>query len=417
VGSGIHRTFIALLSRGISNQVWSVLTSMRTSVSRRVARVSQATTTRLSNLAASLKLFGTDVIDLGADSSPDSTPTFISAAAARALADGHTHQTPARGNPEMLRAAATKLKRDYDLNVEWDTSILATMGCKQGLLLALLALLNHGDEVIVEDPCSPSYDPTIRFAGGQPVRVPLRNENHFRWTKADLEAAITRHTRAILMCAPHNPTGTVPSESDLDVVRAVAEKYDLIVIVDEAYEQLTWGGRRHTCLAKLPTMWDRTITLRSLSNVYAMGGWRIGYAFGREDFIAAMETVQQHLVSSPSVFAQTSAAVALSSKPPESLRSMWADWERRCHFVAAEVNTMEQASCVPPEGGFHAWVDIKRTDRQSRDLANELLKEYHVSVIPGSTFGPHGEGYLRLTCVRSWKELRTGVKRLRKALR
>jgi aspartate/methionine/tyrosine aminotransferase len=390
---------------------------MRTSVSRRVARVSQATTARLSNLAASLKLFGTDVVDLSAETSPDATPTHISAAAARALADGATHQTPARGNHEMLQAAGAKLKRDHGLDIEWDTSILATMGCRQGLLLALLATLNHGDEVIVEDPCFLSYDPTIRFAGGQPVRVALRNENHFRWAKADLESAITRHTRAILLCAPHNPTGTVPSEADLDIIAAVAEKYDLIVIVDEASEQLTWGGRKHACLAKRPGMWKRTITLRSLSNGYAMSGWRIGYAFGPEDYINAMETVQQHLVASPSALAQTSAAVALSAKPSDTLRGMWADWERRCQFAAAEINTMEQASCVSPEGGFYAWVDIKRTGRTSKDLANELLKEYHVSVVPGSAFGPHGEGYIRLTCVRSWKELRTGLKRLRKAFR
>ena len=308
------------------------------------------------------------------------------------------------------------MARENGIIADPDRSIVATLGGKQGLLLALIAALNHGDEVIIEDPCYLSYDPAIRFAGGQPIRVPLLRDTGFRWTRENLEAAVTRHTRAIVVSSPHNPTGRLHTDRDMDIVAEIAQEHDLLVIVDETYESLVWNNQSHKSLATWPGMDERTITLMSLNKSFSMGGWRIGFNYGPEPLVKAMVRVQQHLVSSSSSFAQAGATVALSTPPPREVRDLWTDWENRIQFAVSELNTMACASCEMPAAGFYAWIDIRHTGATSKEIANTLLTEQHVGLVPGSAFGAQGEGYLRMTCVKSWRDLRAGIKRIRKVL-
>lgn len=385
-------------------------------LSKRVLENPPSATVLIADIAAGMSRQGIDIIDFSAGRAAEHSPYYVNQEAAQALLSGDTHQTMAQGKPEYREACARKLARENGIVADPEKSIIATLGCKQGLTLALMAVVDPGDEVIVEDPCFVSYQPTICFCGGIPVPVPLRRENHFRWQRDELEAAITDRTKAILFCSPHNPTGTVHTEADLDLISEIASKHDLTVISDEIYERVTWGDRRHICIATRPHMKERSITMMGLTKTFSMGGWRIGFIYAPESIISGMVTLQQHLMTCAGSFTQTGATKALSEEPPSEIKELWKDWERRCQFVVSELNRIPNISCDSPEGGFYAWIDITGTGETSEQLAERLLREYHIALVPGPAFGATGEGYLRMTCVRSWDDLREGLLRFKQAL-
>lgn len=385
-------------------------------LSKRVLENPPSATVLIADIAAGMSRQGIDIIDFSAGRAAEHSPYYVNQEAAQALLSGDTHQTMAQGKPEYREACARKLARENGIVADPEKSIIATLGCKQGLTLALMAVVDPGDEVIVEDPCFVSYQPAIRFCGGIPVPVPLRRENHFRWQRDELEAAITDRTKAILFCSPHNPTGTVHTEADLDLISEIASKHDLTVISDEIYERVTWGDRRHICIATRPLMKERSITMMGLTKTFSMGGWRIGFIYAPESIISGMVTLQQHLMTCAGSFTQTGATKALSEEPPSEIKELWKDWERRCQFVVSELNRIPNISCDSPEGGFYAWIDITGTGETSEQLAERLLREYHIALVPGPAFGATGEGYLRMTCVRSWDDLREGLLRFKQAL-
>jgi len=385
-------------------------------LSKRVLENPPSATVLIADIAAGMRRQGIDIIDFSAGRAAEHSPYYVNQEAAQALLSGDTHQTMAQGKPEYREACARKLARENGIVADPEKSIIATLGCKQGLTLALMAVVDPGDEVIVEDPCFVSYQPTIRFCGGIPVPVPLRRENHFRWQRDELEAAITDRTKAILFCSPHNPTGTVHTEADLDLISEIASKHDLTVISDEIYERVTWGDRRHICIATRPHMKERSITMMGLTKTFSMGGWRIGFIYAPESIISGMVTLQQHLMTCAGSFTQTGATKALSEEPPSEIKELWKDWERRCQFVVSELNRIPNISCDSPEGGFYAWIDITGTGETSEQLAERLLREYHIALVPGPAFGATGEEYLRMTCVRSWDDLREGLLRFKQAL-
>lgn len=385
-------------------------------LSKRVLENPPSATVLIADIAAGMRRQGIDIIDFSAGRAAEHSPYYVNQEAAQALLSGDTHQTMAQGKPEYREACARKLARENGIVADPEKSIIATLGCKQGLTLALMAVVDPGDEVIVEDPCFVSYQPTIRFCGGIPVPVPLRRENHFRWQRDELEAAITDRTKAILFCSPHNPTGTVHTEADLDLISEIASKHDLTVISDEIYERVTWGDRRHICIATRPHMKERSITMMGLTKTFSMGGWRIGFIYAPESIISGMVTLQQHLMTCAGSFTQTGATKALSEEPPSEIKELWKDWERRCQFVVSELNRIPNISCDSPEGGFYAWIDITGTEETSEQLAERLLREYHIALVPGPAFGATGEGYLRMTCVRSWDDLREGLLRFKQAI-
>lgn len=391
------------------------IVSSAPALSARVRGAPASSTVRIADIAADMRRRGQRVVDLSAGRAAEHTPAFIAEAASRALLGGDTHQTAARGRPEFRRAAAAKLARDNGVDADPDTRIMATLGCKQGLTLALLATLDPGDEVIVEDPGFVSYAPTVRFCGGVPVTVPLRANNGFRWRRDELEAAVTSRTRAILFCSPQNPTGAVHTAEELEQVADVARRRDLVVISDEIYERAAWGGRRHISMATLPAMAERTIALMGLTKTYSMGGWRIGFALAPPVLLEGMVTLQQHLMTCAGSFSQIGAAEALGAEAPPELQALWRDWEARCRYMTRALDRLPGAACAMPEGGFYAWTDVRALGLPSVKLSERLLREEQVATVPGSSFGPHGEGYVRITCVRSWEELREGAARLERA--
>jgi aspartate aminotransferase len=385
-------------------------------VSQRISDIPSSATVGIADKAAQLRRQGADVMDFSAGRAFEKTPEYIIQTAIDALNRGQTHQTMAMGTPDFRAACAEKLSRENSISADPETEIIATSGVKQGMTLSLMAVINPGDEVIIEDPCFVSYLPLITLCGGRSVPVPIRAENGFRWTEAQLESHISDRTKAILFNSPHNPTGTVHTREDLETVRKVALKHDLYVITDEVYERVTWGGRQHTCMATLPDMRERTLTIMGLTKTFAMGGWRIGFVFASADIMPAVVKLQQHLLTCANAFVQAGAAAAYREPPRPEVFELWRSWEDRCAYMTEHLNNIPDFACAKPEGGFYAWLDISKTGYSSAALAEKLLKEQHVAVVPGSAFGANGEGYLRITCVKSMEELNEGLRRMQKAL-
>jgi aspartate/methionine/tyrosine aminotransferase len=384
--------------------------------SRRAAGLEPSATVALADLAGQLRRAGRDVVDLAGGRAAEDPPSHVARAAAAAIEAGATHQTPTRGTAEFRAACARALERDDGMRADPEREVLATMGCKQGLLVTLLATLDPGDEVIVEDPGFVSYAPTIRMAGAVPVPVRLRPEAHFRWGAAELAAAAGPRTRAILLCSPHNPTGVVHTEEDLDRVAEVARGRDLLVISDAIYERLTWDGRRFVPIATRPGMPERTVTLFGLAKAFAMGGWRIGWLVAPPAIAEAVHTLQQHLITCAGAIPQAGATAALEAGATPEVRALWAGWEARCAYAADALDRVPGVSCAKPEGAFYAWVDVRDLGVPSARLAERILRGHGVAVVPGSAFGPGGEGWLRVTCARSREDVREGVARLAEAL-
>ena len=386
-------------------------------LSQRLAQSTAAVNVRLGDLAAELRAEGVEVCDLMSAFPDEQGPKRIVDAAISALRRGNTRQTSARGTEAFRRGAAAKLACDNGLHVDAEREIVATFGCKHGLMLALLAVIDPGDEVLIEDPCFVSYEPAIRFVGGVPVRVPLEARNRYRWTGLDLRYAITERTRAILYSSPQNPTGVVHERDDLKEIANVACEHDLVVIADEAYERTTWSGREHVSIATLPDMRERSIGLMSFSKSHSMGGWRIGFAYAPPAIARAMTVAQAHVATCPGSFTQEGAieAFRMGSDDTET-NEYWREWERRCDFVASELSTINGVTCEKPEGGFYVWVDIREITEDSEAAAESLLRDQHVAVFPGRAFGSAGDGHLRVTCVKAWDELREAVDRLQRGL-
>ncbi len=383
---------------------------MRSPIAARSPEIPSSATVRIADVVSDMRRRRIDVVDFSAGRAAEHTPAYVIEAAAQAMQRGDTHQTPAQGKPEFREACARKLARDNGIEADPERELIATLGCKQGLFLGLQATLDLGDEVLVEDPGFVSYQPEIQYCGGRAIAVPLP------WTAEALAEKLTSKTRGLVLCSPQNPTGTVHRREDLEIIAGFAKEHDLLVYSDETYERLTWDGHEHISIASLPAMRERTIALMGLTKSFSMGGWRVGFALAPAPSLEVMITVQQHVVTCAGSFAQTGAVAAYAEPPREEVRALWEDWEKRCRRVAEALDAIPDVHCSMPEGAFYAWADIRALGEPSATLADRWLDELHVAVVPGSAFGPQGEGYVRITCVRSWEELETGLSRLRSAL-
>ncbi len=386
---------------------------IETILSDRVVQSAPSTTVGIADKVKRLREAGHEVYDFSAGRAFEHTPRYVIDAATKAMEAGDTHQTMGQGTLDYRKACARKLARENGIDADPESEIVATMGCKQGLVISLLTLLNPGDEVIVEDPCFVSYKQTIDYLGGNYVAVPLLESNDFRWKGKQLESVITDKTRAVILCTPQNPTGVVHTKEDLEEIAKVAIKHNLTVITDEPYERMTWDARRHVNLATLPGMAERTITLMSLTKSFSMGGWRIGFAHASPRKIEQMTKLQQHLITCASSFVQAGAITAFGEPPKDEVLDYWKQWEEKVAHFTTSLDKIEGLKCYTPEGGFYGWMDISKLGISSEQFCERLLEEKQVALIPGSSFGKQGENYVRVTCVKSWDEINAGLKGIR----
>jgi aminotransferase len=351
-----------------------------------------------------------DVISLGVGEPDFVTPWTIRESCIYGLEQGRTSYTGNRGLPELLEEIARHKKEQHGLDYDPKTDVLVTVGVSEALDLALRALLSPGDEVLIPEPCYVSYKACTTLAGGVAVPVPARIENEFRITAEDLEAHVTPRTRVLLIGYPNNPTGAVMRREHLAELADFAEAHDLLVISDEIYGDLTYGGEPHVSFASLPGMQERTLLLDGFSKAYAMTGWRIGYALGAPEIIAAMTKIHQYTMLCAPITAQLAAVEAL--KRGEKYRDkMVAEYDMRRGFIYQGLTKLG-LSCFEPKGAFYIFPDVSSTGLSSEDFAEKLLMSEHVALVPGTAFGDCGKGYVRCSYATSLDKIDEALARI-----
>jgi len=376
-------------------------------ISERVNRLSPSGIRKFFDLLASME----DVISLGVGEPDYATPWHISEAAVQSLERGYTMYTSNSGIPELREETARCLQQKYNIDYEPYGEILMTVGVSEALDLAMRAILNPGDEVIMPDPHYVAYDSCVILAGGEPVMVPTSQESNFEVDAKDIEARITDKTRAILIGYPANPTGAVMSREKLLAVAKVARRHNLMVISDEIYSRLVYGVE-HICFAGLPGVKENTILLGGFSKAYAMTGWRIGYAAAPQEIIRAMTKIHQYTIMSAPTPAQVAALEALKTGEPD-VKEMVEDYNRRRMIIVKGLNEIGMP-CFEPRGAFYAFPSIAKTGMTSEEFSEKLLMEEKVAVVPGSAFGECGEGYVRCCYATSLADIEEALARMKR---
>ncbi|MBR1811805.1 MAG: aminotransferase class I/II-fold pyridoxal phosphate-dependent enzyme [Clostridia bacterium] len=349
-------------------------------------------------------------ISLGVGEPDFDTPWHIREAGVRALQQGKTFYTSNAGLSDLRQAIADYAKRKLALAYDPAKEIFVTVGGSEAIDGALRVLLNPGDEVIYTEPSYVSYLPCIELADGVPVAIPLKNENKFKLTAAELEAAITPKTKALVLSFPNNPTGAIMTREDLAALVPVILKHDLVVISDEIYAELTYNGNTHASIAALDGMRERTVVINGFSKAFAMTGWRLGYAMGPREIVEQMVKVHQFAIMCAPTVSQYAAVEALNNGD-EDVEMMRDAYDQRRRYLCNAFQKMG-LPCFEPEGAFYAFPDIREFGMSSADFATALLHDQKLAVVPGDAFGASGEGFVRISYAYSVKELKEAMRRL-----
>ena len=350
-----------------------------------------------------------DVISLGIGEPDFTTPAPILEAGIKALINGETHYTSNAGIYELRQAISDQLEEKYQVKYDPADEVVVTVGVSEALYLALTAVINLGEEIIIPTPCFVSYQAEVILAGGVPIEVPGSLASKFQPEPDLIEAAITPRTKAIFIGFPNNPTGAVASRENLLAISQIAEKHDLLVISDEIYDALVYGVE-HVCFAALPGMKNRTITLGGFSKNYAMTGWRVGYAAAPAHIMSGLVRVHQYTVmSAPSV--SQFAALAAIQLGADHVEEMRLKYDRRRQLIVTGLNEIGLETFLP-EGAFYAFPKIMNTGLKDEEFAQKLLDEEKVAVVPGSAFGAGGAGFVRCSYATQYEKIEQALEHI-----
>ena len=369
----------------------------------RITAVPPSGIRRFFDLAATMK----DTISLGVGEPDFKTPYHIRNAAIDSLVDGETQYTGNRGLLELRNEISLYLSERYGVTYSPEDQILVTIGASEAIDLALRAIASPGDEILVPEPSYVSYSPGVIFAGGTPVGVETLEKNDFRLTPESLEKAITPKTKALILPYPNNPTGAVMNREDL---AAIAE----VIFSHEIYSELIYDGHVHVSFAAIPGMYDRTLTINGFSKAFAMTGWRVGYACGPDDMISVMNKIHQYAIMCAPRQGQVAAAAALRTGREngyEDVLRMRNSYDRRRRLMVDAFRSMG-LHCFEPYGAFYAFPSIRCTGMKSEDFCAELLKSKKVAAVPGTAFGPGGEGNIRCCYATAVDKLNIALERM-----
>lgn len=338
------------------------------------------------------------------------TPANINEAAKKALDEGVTAYSSNYGDIRLRRAIAEKLERMNHLKVDPTKEIMVTCGGEEAVAAALFALLEKGDEVLIADPSYIPYSSLTKIAEAEPVYVPLDEKNSYCFDLEKLEAAITDKTKLLVLCTPGNPTGTMMDEESLRKLAEICCRHDILVLADEAYEQVLYDGNKHISIAALPGMWERTITVQSFSKTYSMCGWRIGYLVAPAELMRIVVRAHQTVAMNACSFGQMGALEALTG-PQDSLHAMLAEFDRRRLVL---YNGLKELGipCSRPQAAFYLFPDISEFGMDSFTFAELLLDKYGVATVPGVEFGKNGENHLRISYATSFEDCQEGLRRI-----
>ncbi|MCR5846929.1 MAG: aminotransferase class I/II-fold pyridoxal phosphate-dependent enzyme [Lachnospiraceae bacterium] len=351
-----------------------------------------------------------DAISLGVGEPDFDTPWHIRDEGIYSLEKGKTFYTSNAGIKELRQEICNYYARKQGVLYDPIKETLVTVGGSEGIDLALRCMLNPGDEVIIPTPCYVSYEPCTIMADGVPVILPLKNENQFRLTPEELEGAITEKTKVLILAYPNNPTGAIMEKSDLEALVPIIEKYDLMIISDEIYSELSYKSK-HVSICSLPGMQERTIVINGFSKAYAMTGWRLGYALGPETVIKQMVKLHQFAIMCAPTTSQYAAVEALKNGD-EDVAEMTEAYNQRRRFLMNEFKEMN-LPCFEPFGAFYVFPCIKEFGMTSEEFALKFLEEEKVAVVPGTAFGDCGEGFLRISYAYSIDDLKVAIGRLK----
>lgn len=355
-----------------------------------------------------------DVISLSIGEPDFQTPWHIRDEGIKSLEKGKTWYSPNRGFMELRQEIANYYERRFGIPYDYKNQTLVTVGGSEAIDLAFRTLIQNGDEVIIPEPSFVCYEPLAVMAGGTPVIIRTKNEDNFRLKAKDLEAAITPKSKLIVLPFPNNPTGAIMEREDLEEIAEVVLKHDLLVLSDEIYSELTYGGKRHVSIASLDNMYERTIVINGFSKSYAMTGWRLGYALGPAPLIEQMTKLHQYGIMSAPTTAQYAAIEALRNGDRDVCK-MRDEYDMRRRLVVDGFNEMG-LSCFEPLGAFYVFPCIKSTGLTSEEFCTRLIMDKHVAVVPGTAFGECGEGFVRVSYSYSLKHLKIALERIKQFL-
>nr|WP_302660953.1 pyridoxal phosphate-dependent aminotransferase [uncultured Clostridium sp.] len=391
-------------------------------LSKKANSISPSITLEITGKANELKAQGVNVMSFAAGEPDFNTPKNIIEAAIKAMDAGYTKYTKTSGIVELRKAICKKLHQENNLNYSEEQIVVST-GAKQCLANTFLAILNKGDEVILQNPCWVSYTELIKLADGVPVIVNCDENDGYKLSAKNIEKAVTSKTKAILLNSPHNPTGIVYNKNELEEIAQIAKKYNLIIISDEIYEKLIYDGEEHVSIASLSEdAYERTIVINGLSKTYAMTGWRVGYTASSAKLAKIMSSVQSHMTSNVCSISQYAALEALTG-PQDSINMMKNAFEERRNFMMKKLEEIDEVSFIKPQGAFYIMVNItyfigKSINgvkiNNSIEFAKMLLEEEKVAVIPGAAFGL--ENFIRLSYATSMEVIEEGLDRIKSFL-
>lgn len=387
---------------------------MEVSLANRVKALTPSSTLAITAKAKELKEQGEDVIGLGAGEPDFNTPKHIIEAAYQSMKEGQTKYTPSAGLPALKKAIIEKFQRDQELSYQ-PSEIIVGNGAKHVLYTLFQAILNEGDEVIIPTPYWVSYPEQVKLAGGVPVYVDGEESNDFKITAKQLQGAITEKTKAVIINSPSNPTGVLYDVDELKAIGEICLENNILIVSDEIYEKLIYGGKKHVSIAQLsPQLKEQTIVINGVSKSHSMTGWRIGYAAGNDKIIKAMTNLASHSTSNPTTTAQYGAIAAYngSQEPVEEMRKAFA---KRLEIIYDQLVAIPGFTCVKPQGAFYLYPNVKEAAKlagfDSVDaFAQALLETAKVAVIPGSGFGTPDN--IRLSYATSLELLEEAVKRI-----
>lgn len=349
------------------------------------------------------------VISLGVGEPDFVTPWHIREACFYSLEQGFTMYTSNWGLLELRQEISRFLSREYQLEYDPENEIIVTVGGSEAIDIAMRTIISPGDEVIIPEPCYVSYKPCALLAGANPVVVETFEKDGFKLTPSAIRKKITPRTKAIVLCFPSNPTGAIMPKEDLEEIARIAVSYDLFVISDEIYSELTYSGK-HVSIASLPGMKNRTIVVNGFSKAWAMTGWRIGFSAGPKDIIKAMVKIHQYTILCAPIMSQMAAIEALKNFNGE-VEKMVDQYNQRRLFVVNRLREVGLA-CYEPQGAFYVFPSIKITGMSSEEFSQRLLEEEKVAVVPGNAFGKAGEGHIRISYASSMKNLKKALEKI-----
>lgn len=360
-----------------------------------------------------LKRAGEDVIDLSAGEPDFVTPEHIRAYAKQALDEGYTFYSETPGLMELREAIAEKVQRDNGIVADPKSEIVVTVGGKEAIYSAMMAIVNPGDEVIVPDPYWVSYVPCIELCGGHPVYLPLEESEGFRISASQVEKVITARTKMLILNSPNNPTGSVAARPEVDALADLAKQKHFLVLSDELYEKILFDGERHYSIASFAGMKDLSIVVNGFSKATAMTGWRLGHLIASKSIAARVVAIHSHLVTSACTFAQRAAALALrDERTDKSIKEMVSEYQLRRDMVMRELRKIDGISCYAPKGTFYAFPNVSVFALKSQELASELLDKAKVAVVPGDAFGARNERFIRLSFATAREKLKMALERI-----